>query len=270
MRVCLVQPPYTFDYAKIDECFNEELRILDLCDDSIDVIVLPEYCDVLSATPSGKEFINAIEKYNPIISNKVKETAKRCNAVVFANFAYKTEKGYRNTTHVIDKTGEVIGRYFKHHPAPSELKNKGIDTDYAKDITDFYTVDIDGYRYGFRTCYDFYFYEDTVEMAKKNLDFIIGCSYQRTDTHDAIEILTRHLAYNTNAYVLRASISLGENSEVCGSSMVVAPDGKILANMGNRAGIEIVDINPDKKYYKPSGFNGTLKSHYEYVNEGRK
>ncbi len=70
--------------------------------------------------------------------------------------------------------------------------------------------------------------------------------------------------------ILRSSISLGENSKVCGCSMVVSPDGTIVANMKNKVGIEIVDFDPCEKYYKASGFNGGLKSHYEYVDEGRK
>lgn len=269
MKACIIQPPYSMDYTQIDKCFAEELRLLDLCDDSVDIIVLPEYSDVLTATPTDEAFICAMEKYGPIIGKKVKETAKRCNAIVFANYGYNTEKGYRNTTHVIDRTGVEVGKYFKEHPAPSEIKNKGIDTDYADAAQEVYTIELEGLRFGFRTCYDFYFYEDIVKMARENLDVIIGCSYQRTDTHQALEIMNRFLAYNTNAYLLRASISLGEDSEVCGCSMAVAPDGSMLANMKNKVGIEIVEFEPSKKYYKVSGFNGTLKSHHEYVDEGR-
>lgn len=270
MKVCIIQPYYSMDYNKIEECFNELLKLLDSCPTDVDVIVLPEYSDVLTSTPTKEDFISAINKYNPIIDKKVKETAKQRNAIVFANYGYKTEKGYRNTTHVINSNGEEIGRYFKEHPAPSELKNPGIDTDYANEPQGVYTIDIGGLRFGFRTCYDFYFYEDIVKMAREKLDVIIGCSYQRTDTHQALEIMNRFLAYNTNAYVIRSSISLGEDSKVCGCSMAVSPDGTILANMKNKVGLEIVEIDPKKKYYKASGFEGTLKSHYEYVDEGRK
>ncbi len=270
MKVCLIQPPYSMDYNQIDYCFEEELKILDSCSDDVDIIVLPEYSDVLASTPTEDDFIKAMDKYGPIIDKKVKETAKRCNALVFANYGYKNAKLYRNTTHIIDRNGNEIGRYFKAHPAPSELKNKGIDTDYSNEPQKVYTIEVDGLRFGFRTCYDFYFFEDIVEMARNNLDIIIGCSYQRTDTHQALEIMNRFLAYNTNAYVLRASISLGADSKVCGCSMLVSPDGSILTNMKNKVGMEIVEFDPKKKYYKVSGFNGTLKSHYEYVDEGRK
>lgn len=270
MKVCLIQPPYSMDFSQIQACFEEEIKLLEACPEDVDIIVLPEYSDVLAATPSGEDFIQALEKYNPVINQKVKETAKRCRALIFANYGYKTENGYRNTTHVIDQNGKEIGKYFKQHPAPSELNNPRIDTDYANAPQEVYTIDVNGLRFGFRTCYDFYFYEDIVNMARKNLDVIIGCSYQRTDTHQALEIMNRFLAYNTNAYLLRASISLGENSDVCGCSMVVSPDGSILANMKNKVGMEIVEFDPKKKYYKSSGFNGSMKSHYEYVDQGRK
>ena len=270
MKAYIVQPRYSMRASDLEECFLEELALLERCDENADIIILPEYSDVLAKTATDEEFVSAMDKYTPIIERKVKELAKRCNAVVFANYGHKTDKGYRNTTHVIDKNGEEVGRYYKEHPAPSEVKNAGIDTDYANEPQPVYTIDLDGVRYGFRTCYDFYFYEDIVKMAREKLDVIIGCSYQRTDTHDALEIMNRFLAYNANAWVLRSSISLGVDSEVCGCSMAVAPDGKIVANMKNEVGVRVVEFNPTEKYYKASGFNGGLKSHYEYVDEGRK
>lgn len=270
MKAYIVQPRYSMEYKDLAQCEQELLDLLDICDEKADIIVLPEYSDVLAVTPNGETFVEAIEKYAYSIEKKVKEVARRCNAVVFANYGYKTDFGYRNTTHVFDRNGEEIGRYYKQHPAPSELQNAGIDTDYANERQDVYTIDIDGIRFGFRTCYDFYFYEDIVEMARKDLDIIIGCSYQRTDTHQALEIMNRFLAYNTNAYVVRSSISLGQESDVCGCSMVVAPDGSILKNMKNQVGVCVVDFEPKSKYYKSSGFNGKPKSHYQYVDEGRK
>ena len=270
MKAYIIQPPYSMDYSKIEENFNTELALLDQCDSKADIIILPEYSDVLANTPSGEEFICAMKKYGPIIDKKARETAIRCGAVVFANYGLETERGYRNTTHIIDENGQEAGRYFKAHPAPSEMKNKGFDNAYPDEIDDVYTWEWKGLRFGFRTCYDFYFYEDIVDMARKELDIIIGCSYQRTDTHRALEIMNAFLAYNTNAYLLRSSISLGEDSEVCGCSMAVAPTGEILANMKNKVGIEIIEFDPKQKYYKLSGFGGKMKSHYEYVDEGRK
>ena len=36
------------------------------------------------------------------------------------------------------------------------------------------------------TCYDFYMYEAFAALARQNVDIVIGCSHQRTDTHQAL------------------------------------------------------------------------------------
>ena len=122
MKAYIIQPQYSLNNEEKEKLFNEELNLLDSCDDGADIIVLPEYFDVFVATKTDEEFIGMIEKYSPIIEKKVKETAKRCNAIVFANYGYKTDKGYRNTTHVFDRNGNEVGRYFKEH----QLMPKGI------------------------------------------------------------------------------------------------------------------------------------------------
>jgi hypothetical protein len=66
--------------------------------------------------------------------------------------------------------------------------------------------------------------------------------------------MCRFLAYNTNAYVLRSSVSFDENATVCGASMAVSPEGKVLANMGGKFGMLSVDFDPLCKYLKPAGF----------------
>ena len=129
---------------------------------------------------------------------------------------------------------------------------------------------MEGLRFGFLVCYDFYFYENFANMARQNLDIIIGCSHQRSDTHASLEISCRFLAYNTNAYVIRSSISMDEKSDICGASMVVAPNGDVLANMKSRVGIETVEIDPKKKYLKPAGFGNPDAAHYEYIETGRR
>ena len=64
MKVCVLQPKYSFNPLDIDSCFKGLLEMLDDCDESMDIIVLPEYSDVL-ADVHGKEGVyGAFEKYN--------------------------------------------------------------------------------------------------------------------------------------------------------------------------------------------------------------
>ena len=275
MKVCVIQPHYSFDEKDVDSCFNDMLALLEKCDESLDLIVLPEYSDALADVQGKKGFYDAVEKYNEILLERVKETAKRCHSLAFVNAAYMTENGARNTTHAIDREGNIVGRYFKAHPAPSEVKTDAeggheLDVEYSYECGEPYVVEIEGIRFGFLTCYDFYFYENFARIARKNVDIIIGCSLQRTDRHEALSIINKFLCYNTNAYLIRASVSLGEDSPLCGCSTVIAPDGTTLVDMKSKVGLGICEIDPSAKYYKAAGHMGKLKSHYEYIEEGRR
>lgn len=275
MKVCVIQPHYSFDEGEIDKCFSGLMAQLDECDESLDLIVLPEYSDAPADVKGKDGFYNAVKRYNSLLLTKAKDTARRCGALVFVNCGYETERGIRNTTHAIDRSGNVVGRYFKAHPAPSEVKTDSeggheLDVEYSYEFSEPYVIEIEGLRFGFLTCYDFYFYEGFAKIAKEKPDIIIGCSLQRTDTHLALDIINRFVSYNTGAYLIRSSVSLGEDSGLCGSSMVVSPSGEMILNMKSGVGLGICEIDPKKKYYKAAGHLGALKLHSEYIEEGRR
>ena len=97
MKVCIIQPYYSMNGADNDSCFAEILKYLEKCDESMDLIVLPEYSDIPSNIIEKEPFDESIRKYNGVILEKCKETAIRCHAMVFVNAAYETELGFRNT-----------------------------------------------------------------------------------------------------------------------------------------------------------------------------
>lgn len=275
MKVCVIQPAYSFDERDIGACFENLLGLLDLCDESMDLIVLPEYGDAPADVQGKDGYYGAVTKYGGALMQKARETARRCRALVFVNAGYETENGVRNTTHAIDREGNIVGRYFKAHPAPSEVKTDAeggheLDVAYSYRYAEPYILEIEGLRFAFLTCYDFYFYENFARIARENVDIVIGCALQRTDTHEALSIVNKFLCYQTNAYLVRASVSLGESSALCGCSMVVTPKGEELVNMQSRVGLGVCEIDPKNKYYKPAGHMGKLKAHYEYIEEGRR
>ena len=270
MRACIIQPPYSYDLKLSDEYFNYKLNLLKQCDNSVDIIVLPEYSDVPCVTSTLEDTLFYHEKYIKVLLDECVETAKRCNALVFVNVLCKGENGYRNTTYAFNRSGEIVGTYYKKHLPPLELETLKLDSAYTFEYSEPYVIEIEGLHYGFLTCYDFYFYENYANIARNNVDIIIGCSLQRSDSHDAIETICRFLAYNTNAYVLRSSVSFAEDASICGASMVVSPEGKVLENMRGRFGMAIVEFEPQKKYYKPAGFGNPPSAHYEYIEKGRR
>ena len=270
MKVCIIQPAYSTDFSKTDEFFKDELRLLSQCDESMDLIVMPEMCDIPCLAKTRELADIAVSKYNEAILNAAKETAKRCNAMLFICARSEEETGARNTTYAINRQGEIVGKYFKQHLTPGEVSNIRLDSDYTFEWSVPTIVEMEGLRFAFLTCYDFYFYEAFANIARQKPDIIIGCSHQRSDTHLALQIMSQNLAYNTNAYVVRSSVSMDESSDIGGASMIVAPTGEVLANLYSKVGLATVELDPHKKYYKPAGFGNPPSAHYEYIEKGRR
>ncbi len=270
MKTAIIQPEFSVDLADSDRLFKWELDALDNCTEELDIIVMPEYSDVPVLAKTREDYLALADKYNKAVIEKACETARRCSALVFINAVYESDTGFRNTTYAIDREGNIVGHYFKQHLVNSEMHVKKLDGGYTYEFSEPCILELEGIRFAFLTCYDFYFYEIYANIARQNVDIIIGCSHQRSDTHSALEIINRFLAYHTNAYVIRSSVSMGEDSETGGGSCIVAPTGRVLADMKSRIGMEVADIDPKEKYYKPAGFGNPPAAHYEYIDAGRR
>ena len=85
MKACIIQPPYSKDVSNSDTYFAYKMEMLAKCDDTMDIIVLPEYSDVPCATETKEDTFFYHKKYIDILLNTCMETAKRCNALVFVN-----------------------------------------------------------------------------------------------------------------------------------------------------------------------------------------
>ena len=270
IKACVMQPPYALDVADIEKSMQWEFDALKKCDPSLDLIVLPEASDRQARVGSREQAVAAAKKYNAPLLSACAETAKRCQATVFVNALDFTPTGERNTTFAFDRTGACVGKYDKEHLTAGEWKKFGFDESYMWKWTEPKILEVDGVRYAFLTCYDFYFYENFANIARLKPDVIIGCSHQRSDPHPILETIGKFLAYNTGAYLVRSSVSMGLDSPVGGGSMVVAPSGEMLGNMFSRVGTLTVEFDPHAKYLKPMGYGNPPGLHSTYIEVGRR
>ena len=105
MKTCIIQPAYCLDFTKSDEYFAWELAELDKCDETMDIIVLPEYSNVPCLAKTKAEMEESYHKYTDALLDKASATAKRCHATVFVNCIYRHPTGLRNITVAFSKTG---------------------------------------------------------------------------------------------------------------------------------------------------------------------
>lgn len=269
MNVCILQPLFPKTPAEspgfIDWLFQE----LDRCDGTVDLIVLPEYSNAPSVYSDPDRYLADLEAFSGPLVDKVRETCRRCGAMAAVNAALPYEGALRNTTLLFDRQGRQAGAYYKQHVFPTEPQKKRVDTAYALEAREPTIVELEGVRFGFLTCYDFYFPELQAFMAKRQPDIVIGCSHQRGERQDVLEILGRSCALTCNAYLVRSSVSMGEESPLGGCSMVVAPDGTVLCDMKSRIGSQTFEIQPKWKYIRSNGYGAAEVRHDLYAEAGR-
>ncbi|MBO5724306.1 MAG: hypothetical protein J6S58_05695, partial [Lentisphaeria bacterium] len=242
---------------------------LESCDESIDLIVLPEYSNCPTAFPPGESLPFAVAHTERLESAAI-NAANRCHAVVALSYCAKVGKVYRNTTRLFDPEGNIAGDYYKQQLTTKEPVARGVDNSYALDYLPPSVVEVNGVRYGFVTCYDAYFEEYIAHLAYRQVDVVLVCSHQRGERFDALEFLNSSLAFHTNAFVVRASVGMGESVQAGGSSMVVDPSGKILANAKGKNGKLICDVEDIHwKYMRSDSFKGAMINNLYFMEKGR-
>lgn len=269
MKARVIQPYFALDDGGYVASYQWELQQLQECDETIDLIVLPEFSDVPGKS-TNDEFYGQLKSEGETYRRILSETAKRCNAIVCAGCVELTEAGPRNTTFVFDRKGELVGRYIKQQLTRGEWANRGFDKSYELVWNEPTIIEVEGKKLAFLTCYDFYYYENFSNIARYKPDIIIGCSNQRSDPHNILTIINTFCAYNTGAYLVRASVSMGEDSPVGGCSCIVAPTGEILCNLYSRRGVADATFDPSIKYLKPAGYGNPPSMHSEYIEIGRR
>ena len=258
MRIRVIQPPYphcTDDTPAAVSFMIEQLR---QCDESLDLILLPECCNAPAGCGDSSLLRRLVEEHTEALLNAVKETAIRCKAVVGINL-YVYGKGYetvvRNATLLFNKEGKLAAQYDKQHLPASEYTNDAIDHSYLEKQTNPFCAEIDGVRYAFLTCYDMYFTEFIHRISLEKPDVVLICSLQRAERSDILEMQAKNCAFVCNSYVVRSSYHMGHDAKTGGCSMIVAPDGIVLRNFGQGLGsfdCKIEDIH--WKYCRSNGF----------------
>lgn len=258
MNITVVQPCYFAGEnpdEKIAEFLISELKKAQK--DSL--IVLPEYSNAGGISDKEAE-LKALPRAEKMLL-EAKQTAINNSAMVAVNVLEERNGEIKNSTYLFDKQGEIAFVYDKIHLPPSEI-SLGVKRGNGACVCELY-----GIRFGFMTCYDVYFNEQIEYLAKQKPDIVIIPGYQRGERVDIIEAQAKLCAFRCNAFVARSSFSMNDDNHG-GCSMIVAPDGNILKNMGKLVGSISAEIDPKQKYMRTAGFGGGLIRNDDFINNG--
>ena len=227
------------------------------------LIVLPEYSNAGGVSDVESE-VNALPRSKKMLKEASK-VAKSKSCYIAINVLHRLNGQIKNSTYLFDKKGDVAFIYNKQHLPPLEIKLgvvAGNDNGKAQ-----CTCILDGIRFAFMTCYDVYFNEQIEFIAKFKPDIILIPGYQRGERTDIIRAQAKLTAFRCNAYVARSSYSM-DSDEHGGCSMIVAPDGQILKDLGKDVGCISAEIDPFYKYMRTAGFGGDTVRNDDFISAG--
>ena len=251
MKIAIVQPAYPKtgkveeSYATIKYVFDK----LDKLEKSTDLVVLPESINVagLSLKSEDWEFIqrNADE-----FLEKISYYAAIKNTYISACVIRTENKKIKNSTLLYDRKGNLVNVYEKVHLTANERKVLGIENGDSISV-----YEIDGIKFAFTTCFDIYFSEFYERIAAENVNVIIHSSYQRGELSDVIIKQGIARAIDANAFYVRSSYSMGEDSKYGGQSMIINPSGEVLLNVGQKVGVYYYSTDFSEKRKRNASFN---------------
>ncbi|HHW08465.1 MAG TPA: carbon-nitrogen hydrolase family protein [Firmicutes bacterium] len=194
--------------------------------DRPDLIVLPEACDGPLGLSKEKLFTYYRVRGERIL-NEMRRIAKENNCYLAYPAIMATPNGsWRNSTHLINRSGEVIGTYTKNHPTITEIEQGILCGTSAPLIQcDFGTL-------ACAICFDLNFDRLRLHYRTLHPDLILFSSM----FHGGL--LQKMWAYTCRAYFIGA-VAYG------GPSAILSPQGEIIATSTNYYNFATARINLD-------------------------
>jgi predicted amidohydrolase len=156
-----------------------------------------------------------------------------------------------NTMPVFDRSGALVAAYRKIHLYDVEIPGR---VSYQESRTvapgsDVAVVPVEGVPVGLSICYDLRFPELYRLLAIDGARiFVVPAAFMMHTGRDHWEVLLRARAIENQCYVVAAGqIGDHEPGRTCfGRSMVVDPWGTVVAQMPDRVGVAVVDVDVDR------------------------
>lgn len=248
MIVTIIQPPYPRK-GEARQVLQWQIDALNnIQPGETDLILFPENANC-TGNIDAADLLDLINGKGAEFVEVMRQTARRTGAVIMSGLTNINENGeVRNQLTVFPPDAQEFSPYTKVHLVEPELKRGLIP---GPGATSF---EYKGVRYGAAICFDHYFPELFVEYAKQRIDIMLLASHQRQERPEILEFTTRSRAFDCGCTVLRSAPAM-YTPDVGGKSMVVAPDGTVLADGGGIPGIIQCEIDPHARFRRAASYN---------------
>ena len=187
----------------------------------MDLYLLPELWNV--GFFAFENYASAAETIDGETISFLSDTARKKNAYIFTgSIVEKCGEKLYNTAVLLDRKGEIVGKYSKAHLFGGEKDYMTAGDKYVVCGTEFGKI-------GFSICYDLRFPEQYRKMIDMGAEIFLNCSAWPKSRAGHWEILNRARAIENQAMTISCcSRGVDNGTEYAGVSYAVAPDGQVL------------------------------------------
>ncbi|EGD55913.1 nitrilase-related carbon-nitrogen hydrolase [Gordonia neofelifaecis] len=221
--------------------------------DGARIVVLPENGLMLGSNVAMREA--AFDADSPTIA-ALRDAAARLGVVlVVGGLKNSTPDGVFNSALVIDRSGQIVGRYDKIHLFDANIGGQSFEASSVERAGAAPTLlDVDGVRIGMLICYDVRFPELSRELAAAGAEVLLVPSAFVQSTGEAHwHTLLRARAIENLAYVIAPATVGSSTPDVVdafptyGHALAVSPWGEVLADLGTETeAVQTVDLDLDR------------------------
>jgi predicted amidohydrolase len=269
VRIAVVQPPATGEQVSHDHMREQALSLLeDVAAQGADIICLPEYVNAMGRNDVWWQS-PPVAGDEPMLA-QVTDIARIHSSYVILPLLEGRDSGSVNTSLLIDRKGNVAGRYDKTHLTAVERDDQNVcpGDSYPVFETDFG-------RIGIMTCYDAHFPEVSRILALQGAEILFFPSLQRRLTAEALDLQVRCRAIDNCVYIARSSYGTPQDvpwmpGMTAGKSCVVDFEGTVLADAGPRVGVATHVVDLDRPRLKERSFGGEVGDAAQFMRHDRR
>lgn len=237
-------------------CIERSLAMIDKAGAvKADLVLLPEEPDVVGCLPDKQRELPEPLPGGPLFTQFAAHA--RANNLYVA-YSQRECDGNRifNTGVLIDRQGELVGKYRKMHLAPGE------EGDVLPGDMGYPVFTCDFGRVAIGICMDIHYPEMWRIFALKGADVLLFPTMCLDYTGDHIESIVNARAIDNQVYLVSSHFIQYPflSGRSMGHSRIVDPYGRTLADTSHRPGLAFADVDLDAGF--ETWYNGDLKQRY--------
>jgi predicted amidohydrolase len=237
-------------------CIERCLEMIDQAGQAkVDLVVLPEEPDVVGCP---NDYHHQLPEPIPggATYNLFAERARQNQ--IYVAYSQREADGEQifNTGILIDRNGELVGKYRKMHLAPGE------ENDVLPGDLGYPVFDCDFGRVAIGICMDIHYPEMWRIFALNGADVLLWPTMCLDYTGDHIESIVNARAIDNQVYFVSSHFIMQPflSGRSMGHSRIIDPYGRTLADTSHRPGLAIANVDLDAGY--ETWYTGELKERY--------